>query len=169
MLAGKQQSSGTARRAESDAATVRGAAAADDAARLQHAIRRIHRHARPPGAREGLSPTQVAVLSALVHAGPQRSTDLAAREGLNATLVSRVLAKLEGAGLARRDADPDDRRVARIEATARGRRLLDQERAESASALREELERLDPVQRRTLAAALDVIELLGERLRNRPR
>ncbi|MDA8292681.1 MAG: MarR family transcriptional regulator [Actinomycetota bacterium] len=144
-------------------------ASADLATRLQLAIVRIHRHTRPSGVREGLSPTQLAVLGTLVHAGPQRSGDVATREGLNATLVSRVLAKLEEAGLARRSADVDDRRVARVEATARGRRLLDKEQLERASALRGEIEQLAPEHRRALADALDALEALGERLKARPR
>lgn len=173
MLAGKQRdaTAAVAGPGGGRALTASRAAAApvDDAARLLHAIVRIHRHSRPAGGRDALSPTQLAVLTALVHGGAQRSGDIASREGLNATLVSRVLAKLESAGLARRSTDLEDRRAARVEATARGRRLLDKERGERAVALREEIGKLSPEHRRALDGAIEALEVLGERMKERPR
>jgi len=177
MLAGKQQPSereDDGARAGADAHGARHGAeapalAGDDAARLQRAVRRIHRHARPARTSESLSPTQVAVLAALARAGTLRATDLAAREGLNATLVSRVVAKLVDAGLARRSADPDDGRVARVEVTPRGRRLLEKEEEASASLLRRGLARLDETDRRALADALGALERIGEWLRTSAR
>ena len=49
-----------------------------------------------------------------------RAGDLAAAEALNPTMLSRVLAHLEEAGLAARAADPGDGRATRAEATAGG-------------------------------------------------
>lgn len=139
----------------------------EDAARLQAVIGRIQRRSRPSRPGDGLSPTQVVVLTAVVHNGPLRLSDLAAAEGLNPTLLSRVAAKLEGAGLVRRTRDPTDGRAARLEATTRGRRLQERDRAARVETLRAELASLSDDERRAVAGALGALELVAERLKGR--
>ena len=78
--------------------------------RLRTAVMRLGRWLRTASAEEGLSPAQSSVLATLVREGPMRAGDLAAVEALNPTMVSRVLAHLEEAGLAARAADPGDGR-----------------------------------------------------------
>ncbi len=84
--------------------------------------------------------------------GPIRLSDLAAFAGLNPTMLSRLIAKLEGAELIRRLADEADRRVCRVEATGKGRRLLERIRSERDDALSRLLVDLGPDERRSLVS-----------------
>jgi DNA-binding MarR family transcriptional regulator len=79
-------------------------------------------------------------------------------------MLSRLIPKLEQAGLIRRLADGADRRVCRVEATAKGGALLDRVRSERNDALSRRLLELDANQREAVVAALPVLEELAERL-----
>ena len=76
--------------------------------RLRNALLRTARRLRTGGDPEGLSASQSSVLATLVREGPLRAGDLADAEALNPTMLSRILAHLEGRGLAVRTPDPDD-------------------------------------------------------------
>jgi DNA-binding MarR family transcriptional regulator len=56
--------------------------------------------------------------------GPIRTSDLAARIGLDVSTVSRQLAGLEKAGLVSRASDPDDKRAALIHLSGEGKRVV---------------------------------------------
>ena len=92
-----------------------------------------------------------------------RST-AAAFAGLTPTMLSRLVPKLEQAGLIRRLPDGADRRVCRVEATGKGHRLLERVRSERNDALSRRLAELDSSQREALAAAVPVLEELAELL-----
>lgn len=98
--------------------------------------------------------------------GPARMSDLASFCGLNPTMLSRMVPKLEQAGFLRREADPKDGRVWRVEATKKARTLLEQVRTERNDALSTLLDELDDGEREAIAAATPVLEKLAERLRN---
>jgi DNA-binding MarR family transcriptional regulator len=134
------------------------------AARLRIALARLARRLRPTAAAGQLTPAEVDVLVAAERRGPVRLSDLAAFAGLNPTMLSRVIAKLEESGLVRRLPAETDRRVCRVDATPTGRRLLEEVRSERNDALSRKLEELDAGQRRSLAVALPVLEELAERL-----
>lgn len=91
-------------------------------------------------------------------------SDLASYAGLNPTMLSRLIPRLEEAGVIRRLADAVDRRVSRVEATAKGHRLLERIRSERNDALSRRLAQLDGTDRKALALALPVLEALSERL-----
>ena len=57
-----------------------------------------------------------------------------------------------------------DRRVCRVEVSAKGRRLLERIRSERNDALSRLLQQLDPGERGAVARAVPVLELLAERL-----
>ncbi|MGO9198263.1 MAG: MarR family winged helix-turn-helix transcriptional regulator [Acidimicrobiales bacterium] len=135
-----------------------------NAARLRIAVSRLSRRLRPTSAAGSLTATEVDVLVAAERQGPIRLSDLAGFAGLNPTMLSRVIPKLEEAGLIRRLLDEADRRVCRVEATAKGHRLLERVRSERNDALSERLSELDPAEREALGAALPVLEELAERL-----
>jgi len=137
------------------------------AARLRIAVARLSRRLRPTAAAKSLTPTEVDVLVAAERRGPIRMSDLADFAGLNPTMLSRLIPKLEQAGLIRRLADEADKRVSRVEATGKGRRLLERVREERNDALSKRLEELDGAQRAALAIALPVLEELAERLIDR--
>jgi DNA-binding MarR family transcriptional regulator len=136
-----------------------------DAARLRVAISRLSRRLRPTSAAGSLTTTEVDVLVAAERQGPIRMSDLASFAGLNPTMLSRLIPRLEEAGLIRRLGDALDGRVSRVEATAKGRRLLERIRAERNDALSRRLAQLDGRDREALVLALPVLEELAERLR----
>lgn len=66
------------------------------------------------------------LLFPLHHHGPLRVTDLAEVKQADPSTVSRQAAQLVKAGLARREADPDDGRASRLAITPAGERACDQ-------------------------------------------
>ena len=138
------------------------AAEADASGRLRAAIGRLSRRLRETRAGSGLTPTQVSVLFTVVRLGPLPLTELAERESLNPTMLSRVLGALCEAGLVRRTADTNDRRVALAEATAAGRRMRERIQRERSTALAAHLAALDPADREAILAAIPALETLAE-------
>jgi DNA-binding MarR family transcriptional regulator len=96
-----------------------------------------------------------------------RLSELAASEGLNPTMLSRVVAELVDARLLRRSSDQGDRRAAWVEVTAAGRRLVERMGRERTDALSVALEGLSDDERRDLDAALPALESLAEELKDR--
>ena len=80
----------------------------------------VARHQRRLAARHGVTPTAVAVLTALDAGDSPSHRELAARIGLSPTTITPVLDRLEAAGEIRRERDTGDRRVVRVHRTAAG-------------------------------------------------
>src|SRR4051812_463211 len=90
---------------------------------LVRAVRCIeHGHAWPDG---GLRRADAGVLKVLAKLGEQRSGDIAARLGVDASVVSRQLTALEADGLVARRPDPADARVSLTALTPAGRLRLE--------------------------------------------
>jgi DNA-binding MarR family transcriptional regulator len=136
------------------------------AARLRTALARITRRLRNVETRRGLSPSQWEVLATVARSGSVRFADLAAAEGLNPTMLSRIAAKLEAAGLVSRVQDRQDGRVAHLAVTAPGRRLHAAVKAERTDALLLALDGLGNRDRRALVAALPALEAVAEHLKD---
>src|SRR5919204_2378557 len=85
-----------------------------------HVLRRVARE----DAASGLSAARLSALSVLVFAGPRTLGELAAAERVRPPTMTSIVRGLEGAGLVRREPDPDDGRVTRVRATAKGERIL---------------------------------------------
>lgn len=100
------------------------------------------------------------MLAALVREGPLGVGELAEAEGINPTMLSRVLAHLTEAGLAERAPSADDRRCARVVATPAGRRLIRRLRARRGQLLRERLADLTAEQVADLLQAVPALEAL---------
>jgi DNA-binding MarR family transcriptional regulator len=141
----------------------------DTAPRLRAAIGRLSRRLRPTaaGTRARLTPTAASVLLTVARVGPVRPTELAAGEGLNPTMLSRVIADLCDSGFVKRVIDPDDRRAALVKATADGRRVCERMRRERTDALNLGLEGLSEEERRAIVDVLPVLEKLAEQLKRR--
>ncbi len=127
---------------------------------------RLNRALRPTeaGLAAGLTPTRAIVLLSTDRHGPVRLAEVAEREGLNPTLLSRTVASLADAGLITRSADPGDRRSAWLEVTAAGRDLAEQIRDQRTQAVEDALAQLSAEERRLVEAALPALEQLAERL-----
>lgn len=141
----------------------------DEPDRLRAAIGRLHRGLRSSHAGARLTPSQVSVLFTIVRRGPLGLSELAATEGLNPTMLSRITAQLCEQGLIRRRADSADRRAAVVETTAAGRRMRERIHRARSRALAEHVERLGADERKLLWKALPVLEQLAEAFAERPR
>ncbi len=105
------------------------------------------------------------MLLTVVREGPIRLSALAESEGLNPTMLSRVIADLVDGGLLSRTCDDGDRRAAWARATPAGEQLAQRMRRERTDALSGALDALPRADRRRLEQALPALEALAEALR----
>src|ERR1700722_4829826 len=103
--AGGQAQNGTPAALPSDAE-----ARTETAARLRPAGGRPGRRIRPTRVGADLTLTEATVLATTARHGPVGLSWLAREEGMNPTMLSRVVWRLEDAGLLARRPDPRDRR-----------------------------------------------------------
>lgn len=123
-----------------------------------HLLRRI----RASDATLGVTPSRLSALSVLVFGGTCTLGQLAAAEQVTPPTMTRIVTALEAAGLARRLPDPADRRVVRVEATARGHAVMQRGRRLRVEALTRDLERLSPEDLATLERAIALLEALQD-------
>src|SRR3954468_5400409 len=131
--------------------------APDLASRLRLDISRMARRLRQEAGAE-LSPSLTAALVTIERHGPLTPSELAGRERVQRPTVTRVLARLELAGLVDRAADPQDRRSSLVSISADGRELIDVVRARKAAFLAGRIDALDPAARETLERAAAILE-----------
>jgi len=141
----------------------------ETAVRLRVAIARLSRRLRPTaaGASAGLTPTRTSVLLTIVRSRQIRLSELADSEGLNPTMLSRVISDFVADGLVARTSDDGDRRAAWVTPTAAGRKLAERIRRERTAALNKALEGLPDDDRDLLERALPALERLAEQLKDR--
>ena len=125
---------------------------------LQAAAARMLRLTRRDSGNDGISPRRLSTLSVLAFGGAMSLTELAAAEEVKAPTMSRIVEGLVTDGLATREADPANRRKARISATEEGRRRLEAGRERRVRVLRERLRRLADSEQRALARGVEVLE-----------
>lgn len=136
-----------------------GASRAEQVAnRLHSAAIHLLRRVRTQDDAMGLSGPEGSALSVVVFGGPITLGGLAAAEHVKPPTITRLVAALEARGLVTREADPDDRRIQRVTATALGRRVLEEGRARRVSSITAALERLPAAELRALEAAVGVME-----------
>lgn len=131
---------------------------ADVANRLHSAAIHLLRRARRVDAESRLPAPQLSALSVIVYAGPITLGALATAEQVRPPTMTRLIAAMEGGGLVARQPDESDRRVVRIRATAKGRRLLEEGRDRRIAVIAEALAALSESDLIAIAAALDAIE-----------
>jgi DNA-binding MarR family transcriptional regulator len=136
---------------------------------LRSAVNRLSKRLRRTRAEWDLTSAETTVLAIASRRGPVGLTELALTEGMNPTMLSRVLRTLEGRSLVSRTVDPNDRRAALVDATPAGDRLYKRIRIERNDALAALFMRLEPRERVALADALPVLERLAEFLNQDPR
>jgi DNA-binding MarR family transcriptional regulator len=129
----------------------------DLASRLRLDISRLARRLRQEAGAE-LSPSQTAALATIECHGPLTPSEVAARERVQRPTVTRVLARLEEAGLVERAADPADRRSSLVSISGAGRELLAAARTRKTAYLAERLDALDAGDRATLDRAAEILE-----------
>ena len=138
-------------------------------ARLRAVIPRLARVLNDTSTGEDLTPTQYSVLALVRVRGPLGLTELTELEGLNPTMLSRVVGKLQSMELIRRIPDPADLRSASVESTASGQRMDQRVKAQRAAVVSRCLELLDKEQQTAIAAALPALEALAGELQRSTR
>lgn len=134
-------------------------------AHLRAVLGRIARRLRSTAAGAGLTPTQLSVLGTMArHPDGIGLAELARIEGLNPTMLSRAVGRLDELGLLGREPDPVDRRAARVRLTPAGIELHKRVRDERTSALAHTLRQLPTEQVQTLLAALPALDALADAL-----
>src|SRR5271169_4176079 len=133
--------------------------------RLRRVVLRLARQMNAASVGEGLTPSQASVLGIVVNRGPLGLTELTEIEGLNPTMLSRVIGKLDSFGLIKRLRDPDDFRAARVEVTPKGQAVYERITAQRGAVISESVTGLPAGQQAALVAALPALENLAEDLR----
>ena len=132
------------------------------AARLRLGVTRLARRLRQE-AEPGITPSMLAALSSVERHGPLTMSDLCAVEQVQRPSMTRIVAALVDAGLVTRTVDESDRRVARVQLSASGRRLLERARRRKEAYLTKALRELEPTEVTVLAEAAAILERLTER------
>ena len=131
------------------------------AAHLRVVLARAARRLRQEAGAD-LSPSQTAALATIERRGPLTPSELAQYERIQRPTATRVLARLEEAGLVTRAADPADGRSSLVSLSADGRALLERVRTRKDAFLAQRLDRLDARDRAVLERAADILERLLE-------
>lgn len=122
-----------------------------------HLLRRLRVRDRE----SGIGPAQLSALSVLVFGGPRSLGELADAEQVRPPTMSRIVSGLQKAGLVKREATEDGRRV-RLVATAKGTKMLWDGRKRRVESLANALAALGETERGRLR---ELAELLPEIVR----
>ena len=134
------------------------AATHDLADRLHSSAIHLLRRLRREDDASGLPAPQLSALSVIVFAGPVTLGALAEAEQVRPPTITRLVDKLESAGLVDRVPDPADRRVSRLTATPKGVKLLHDGRRRRVASLAASLRDLPKKERVALAKAVPILE-----------
>ncbi|MPZ68117.1 MAG: MarR family transcriptional regulator [Actinobacteria bacterium] len=127
----------------------------DTATRLRLVVMRLARRLRQQ-AEPDASPSMLSAL-AVIERGPLTIGELAEAERVQPPTMTRVVARLEEVGLITRDADPEDKRVARVSLSNEGKKLIARNRSKKNAYLAKRL-RATGTEERELAAAVALLE-----------
>ena len=131
------------------------------AGRLRIAAGRIARDGLGQKRVDGMTPSRMTALAVLATEEPLRMGELAARLGISAPTVSRLVDHLAELGFLERVADEDDHRATRVRLSAEGHRGLAAVREHGATRLADRIAELDDTERAALERALPVLERLA--------
>ena len=126
--------------------------------RLHSAAIHLLRSAAKPDVLSGQGPARLSALSVLVFGGPRTLGELAAAERVKPPTMSRIVAGLKRAALARIEKDGKDARRIRISVTPKGERLLQEARRRRIRALAGTLDGLTADDLDILDRAATIIE-----------
>src|ERR1700752_5388043 len=133
----------------------------ETADKLHSAAIHLLRRLRVRDRESGIGPAQLSALSVLVFGGPRSLGELADAEQVRPPTMSRIVSGLAAAGLVKREATEDGRRV-RLVATAKGTKILWEGRRRRVESLANALASLGEVE---AARLRELVELLSEIVR----
>lgn len=131
-------------------------------ARLRLAIARLNRQMVRASSGQDLTFAQLSALARVEQFGPLRLGELAARERVAASSMTRTITPLAASGLIGKAADPQDGRSFLLQITPHGAQVIADIRRERSQVLAGRVERLTPQQAEALYAALPVLEALAD-------
>jgi DNA-binding MarR family transcriptional regulator len=136
----------------------------ETADKLHSAAIHLLRRLRVRDRESGIGPAQLSALSVLVLGGGPRSLgELAEAEQVRPPTMSRIVAGLERAGLVRRGKAEDGRRV-RLEATAKGTKILQEGRRRRVESLAKALASLPEEEARQIAELTELLQQVIRKL-----
>ena len=139
----------------------------DTLSQLSVTLRRISRRIDRQVSVGGLTSTEASVLAFIARRGPLGLGELAAHEGINPTMLSRVIGRLEGAELVRRQPSIADRRAVEVVATRKGVRMRERLLTQRSQVLAERLVELPPDMASLIVHAAPALEALAAVLQPR--
>ena len=135
---------------------------AEVAETLHRSVLRLLRRLRKVDDDLGLSTARLSALSVLVFVGPQSVGSLAEIEQVSQPTMTSLTQRLIRGGYVRVELDPKDRRIKRLIATAKGKKLLERGRRNRLELLSSMLEALPDADVQLLSRSAATIEsLLG--------
>jgi DNA-binding MarR family transcriptional regulator len=134
------------------------------ASTLRLTVARLARRVRQEGTSAGddVTASRLAALTTIEVVGPLTLGELAAIEQVQPPSMTRIVGRLEQAGLAEREVDQHDRRIVRVRVTEEGRRLLARSRTRRNAFLAKRVARLTDDERELLARAIVILDKLQE-------
>jgi len=129
----------------------------ETADRLHSAAIHLLRRLRVRDRESGVGPAQLSALSVLVFGGPRSLGELADAEQVRPPTMSRIVAGLESAGLVRRHATEDGRRV-RLEASAKGTKILQEGRKRRVESIAKVVSSLSEKEQQQLGELTDLLQ-----------
>ena len=131
--------------------------------KLHSAALHLLRRLRVRDRESGIGPAQLSALSVLVFGGPRSLGELADAEQVRPPTMSRIVSGLERAGLVKREATDDGRRV-RLLATPKGTKILWEGRKRRVESLANALARLGETERARLGELAELLPGLVKRI-----
>ena len=129
----------------------------ETADRLHSAAIHLLRRVRRSDPLTGVPAAQLSALSVLM-GGALTLGEMAAAEQVRPPTMSTLVGEMERSALVRRSSDPNDARIARLEMTAKGRRVLAKGRELRIADIERRIRRLDPNEIATVADAVAIVE-----------
>jgi len=137
--------------------------ALETADKLHSAAIHLLRRLRVRDRESGIGPAQLSALSVLVFGGPRSLGELADAEQVRPPTMSRIVSGLERAALVKRHATQDGRRV-RLEATAKGTKILQEGRQRRVESLAQALALLTPEEQEKLGKLAELLQRVIHKL-----
>ena len=132
------------------------------ASELRTTVMRLARRLRNQRADDTLSLSQLAALGTLFRHGPLTPGELATHERVQPPSMTRLIAKLEDAGLVTRADHPTDRRQVLVAISASGRDMLKADRERRDAWLTQRMRDLSAEEREILHSAAEVLRRLAD-------
>jgi len=142
---------------------------AEQVSRLRKIVGRLTRQINSSDANQGLTASQASVLGAVATHGPFGLTELVEFEGLNPTMLSRLVHHLVDAGLIERLPHPSDLRTAWVRATDEGQAVNELIRAQRTAIVAAAIKELTARQVNDVVKAIPALEALADQLQERAR